>query len=159
MLDLGDQLEAEIALGRREYTVKETAGRTVSVWDYLNQREQLIAGDSGWRNLTALANSGVTLTNFFARRDGNLVHISCQLAATGTAGNITLANMPAGFAPSAKALRVGTASDRDGTSVRRISPYLSGIRILAMETGKNYEFGISYITDDAWPTVLPGTPA
>ncbi|WNT45373.1 minor tail protein [Arthrobacter phage MooKitty] len=115
--------------------------------------------DTGWRNLTALANSGVTLTNFFARRAGNLVHISCQVAASGTAGNITLLDMPAGFVPSAKALRVGTASDRDGTSVRRISPYLSGIRILAMEAGKNYEFGISYITDDAWPTVLPGTPA
>ena len=115
--------------------------------------------DTGWRNLSALAPEGVTFTNLFVRRVGNLVHVSCQLVATSTAGNITIVSMPSGFKPSDKALRVGTASDRTGTSVRRLSPYIGGLRILDMEVGKNYEFGISYLTDDPAPTVYPGTVA
>jgi hypothetical protein len=71
--------------------VDQTAGRAIYQWDDLNQREQLIYGDTGWRSIALDPTYGVAAAgNYFGgangaavdassiriRRIGNIVHLS-----------------------------------------------------------------------------------
>lgn len=156
MLDLGDQLEAEIPLGRREYTVNETAGRTVTVWDYLNGREQLIYGDTGWRNISSLLASGNYAANVWIRRQRNEVTVNMQDVTTG-AGLVTLFTLASGYRPDNPSVRAGIISD--GNNSRVVSPFGSSFRLMSMPGSGFWAGSVTFTTNDPWPTSLPGVAA
>ncbi|WP_345473764.1 SGNH/GDSL hydrolase family protein [Glutamicibacter ectropisis] len=141
----------------QRYVVRETAGRTVSVWDYLNNREQLIYGDTGVRDVSSLVPAGITVTNLRISRTGRTVNVSAQAVTSSTAGHMTILDLPLGFRPDDGSQRAGVATSRSSNIVRPISPFTSLLRILDMPAGTLMEFGCSYTTADPWPTTLPGS--
>lgn len=167
-LDAGDGLEIVIPSGRRSYTVSETAGRTVSVWDYLNNREQLIYGDTGERNITALSGN-VASGNIYLQRTGNEVTITIvmvKLAALGAGSSTDLfapGAIPAGFrhrrttwyeVKSNGATAANAEWRQFGVTSSGWLPIYSGATL-----ADEYRAVIKYTTTDPWPTVLPGVAA
>lgn len=144
------------------YQVSETAGRTVSVWDYLNSRYQLIYGDTGIRDITALA-PNVTSGKLYLYRDGNTITMIFDVVQMAGANGsnydmIPSGGIPMGFRPT----RTFWYNGIDGPpGVRRlgVSPagwvpvYLSPV------PGDVYRGTISWRTIQPWPTTLPGVAA
>ncbi|WLV27497.1 minor tail protein [Pseudomonas phage Hadban] len=143
--------EMMLADARQQIIVKEIAGRTVSVWDYLNKREQLIYGDTGWRNIGADLINGVTASTALIRREGNIV--SLRISTMSVPANTYFYNLPSGF--------------------RRISTrfYWGAIEMLINSSGQikpnppltiapgAYFSEIQFYTDEPWPSSLPGVAA
>lgn len=140
------------------YTLSEAAGRTVTVWDYLNQREQLIYGDTGWRDVSSwiTPGRGYMVSLMQVRRVGGTVHIRF---ADATGGTGTFFTPTAGF-------RVGSNTNRFW------APAVSNAGAVKQLRGNNYGFivdGVAasdvfncyaiYETSDPWPTALPGVAA
>lgn len=142
--------------------VDQTAGRVIYQWDDLNNREQLIYGDTGWRNIATSIAAGLGGT-MLLRRSNNV----CQMSATitipdGTPLGTTLATIPSGSGftlsnfvpayiytrPSASATQMGYRINADGTVVLTTS-WPAG--------GASLYINNSWLTTDAWPTSLPGT--
>lgn len=128
---------------------KEAAGRVATAWDHINNREQLIYGDTGLRDVSASVPRAQWAR---ARRIGNTVEIyinNCDLS--GLASNEPLLDLPAGFRPS---------------FVQRLDGYWSGsgypyadsssIKINGTNTGTQIISG-KFSTTDPWPTSLPGS--
>lgn len=143
-------------LGQRGYTVDQSAGRVVKVWDYLNNREQLIYGYTGVRDISALVTglSGQVLLS----RDGNNVTLELNnVSPTGT-GLTDFMYLPQGF-------RIGRTSYRwlqttAGGMSRSFQLYASGnSRINAADTSDSYRQSFTFPTLDPWPTTLPGVAA
>lgn len=68
------------------YRVDQTAGRTVTVWDYLNNREQVIYADTGIQDITALASNISAGRIEFQHKNGwnTLVLTNLKVTAAGT---------------------------------------------------------------------------
>lgn len=144
--------------------VDNTAGRAVYTWDDIANREQLIYGDSGWRDVTALVSPTYTATKVTLRRVGMQVTLNFDgLKSTTETGNSTFMNMPAGFGTDLTNglgnLRYGLATELSGANPRIISPEpnSSGMRFLSYTTGVALHGSLIYYTRDPWPTSLPGT--
>lgn len=148
-LDLGDGLNARIPLGR-PYKINQSAGRVVTVWDYLNQREQMIYGDTGWRSLpdTALLN-GATATRLLIRRKDETVVL--RLSGV-TLGNSTqFLQLPEGFA------NISSRFESPGGTFQ-----MNSARVLIAPSGWTAPTGayfthITFFATDVWPAILPGT--
>jgi hypothetical protein len=115
--------------------------------------------DTGWRSLTPASG---TSSDLLMRRVGSLVTVlSTTYAASG--GGLTYGTPfyvpPTGF----RASRTGTGVGRNGTSGAVIvvtGDSSTGLYFLAtLGASDPAYFSISYFTDDAWPTSLPGTAA
>lgn len=143
-----------VADSSQKVIVKETAGRTVSVWDYLNQREQLIYGDSGERDISALlagAAGRVTVS-----REGPMVHLSLEGVAPSTSNSGLILTLPPGFRP---ATRKDFTMPATTAAAAWRSTYIftsGGLGIWSPSTADNYRFYISFRTSEPWPTSLPG---
>lgn len=140
----------------QRYLVDETAGRTVKVWDYVNNREQIIYGDTGSRRLpipSALDPQG----DFFLRRVGNTVRLRMTAVKFTTTGNITIPGViPSGFRPVGYFPLTSTPYWSAETSVRaRVTG--ADVQILATVPGGITNFEASWDTNEPWPTTLPGT--
>jgi hypothetical protein len=127
-------------------------------WDEVNAREQLVYGDTGLRNII---NQAVTPTGqLYIRRVGLLVTIHAFAATHATASatfDITFASgQVPGFNPAQNVRTVainaaGTAKIVDITTATEIRYY--------QPEATAYSWSITYSTNDAWPTVLPGLPS
>lgn len=148
--------------------VDQTAGRTFYTWDYLNMREQLVYGDTGTRDITALVTwpTGVSITTgskVLLRRRGYSVEIWVEegLEFASAVAQSTFVTLPNGFVP----LSQGDMSpifNRNGLSqVGAIQSLLDGqIRVAssaATAVGANTRFRHVFQTQQSWPTTLPGT--
>ena len=156
---------------QRQYTVKETAGRTVTVWDYLNNREQLIYGDTGWRSLAVPAVAPLDGSgSILIRRVGSRVTLqfdSVGYTGAGTPEYMTAAGfLPNGFCPEYFDNPHGLISNISTNrfyfigilqaSRLRFSHFL----VAAPGIGTNALRGqISWTTTQTWPTTLPGVAA
>ena len=116
-------------------------------------------GDTGWRNLNTggFVNGAVSASwDMAVRRLGGVVHLryNATLAASVPSGS-ALYTMPSGFRISQGKTHVtGTASHQPA--------YDGSGSLLAFGAGFASTFLVLndvYVTDDAWPTTLPGTPA
>lgn len=139
--------------GQRGYIVKQQAGRTVSVWDYLNNREQLIYGDTGVRKLTPNAlftDSGQEVT---VSREGKTVSVTgWRLAATSApTGDVVVVSLPSGFRPH-NLSRLADMTFRG----RPLSVASNGDLIINAPVAPVDHFNITFRTNDPWPTTLPG---
>ena len=137
-------------------TVSNSAGRTVHVWDTLNQREQLIYGYTGVRDISALVTglSGQVLLS----RDGNNVTLEFNNVSPTSTGVVDFIYLPQGF-------RIGRTTYRwlqatvEGMS-RSFQLYASGnSRINTADLTDSYRQSFTFPTLDPWPISLPGTPA
>jgi hypothetical protein len=116
----------------------------------------MVYGDTGWREITTTVPAGITATNLRIRRLGNIVFVNVQAVSSTAARNVTFVTLPDGFAADSTVLRAGLAADRSGTSIRQLSPFGGGIRVLDMEATKAYEIGSSFTTKDRGPPPCPG---
>ena len=130
--------------------------------DPVTARVAALEQDTGTRNITALA-TGMTAGTWTLRRVGKWVFMNLYEAAFTSTGTWQAPSgmIPSGFRPPAVpayvlfpgAARVPTMS----SAGVRISRY-GGVDVYDVAT-KTISVTASWMTDDAWPTTLPGTPA
>lgn len=144
----------------RQYTIKETAGRVVTVWDYLNNREQMIYGDTGWRNISSLI-TGLVSGSIWVRRTGNTVTIRFDdliVTDQGTTGVNWSGLISSGFRYEAAGfayLPLSPSSSSHSTGGARIDRS-GNLYIYNMSGGKRARGIASWPTGEPWPTTLPG---
>lgn len=142
----------------QRYTVSETAGRVVKVWDYLSNREQLIYGDTGERDITSLlVNATGRLT---VSRVGPVAHLCFEGVAPMTSTSGLVASLPLGFRPATRkdfSIPATTASTVWRSAYIFPASGGGGIGIWSPSPTDLYRYYISFRTNDAWPTSLPGT--
>lgn len=157
----------------RQYTVKQTAGRVVTVWDYLNQREQLIYGDTGRRNITALFNGtapnatvGITGGSVYLTRVGRMVELNMEAVTLPPGQSTSFVQLgdiiPAGFQPpNERDFPLGarlTGEGAGGGSIR-INRLTGRIYIYLHADGETIRVTANWFTEEPWPTSLPGVAA
>lgn len=148
--------------------VDETAGRAIYTWDEVNNREQLVYGDTGWRDVKASIIAPYTAGSLLIRRVGSRVTLKWDGLNSGsdTPAGKGFYGEPAGFVMSSRdPLYYGNPHIEANTSASgtlwAFGKYASGITakvtLGAHSSTHYYNGGISYLTDNTWPAVLPGT--
>jgi hypothetical protein len=148
--------------------VDQTAGRCIYTWDDLNQREQLIYGDTGMRNITsdqgwvdALTGAGVTLAGSGLnriRRVNNVVELDWVIDKPASGNTVPAAAFPLGFRPAGLWNALGVTSSL--TMVRAYHAGGTNALIYQSQVGQsNVTISLTYTTADPWPTTLPGVSA
>ncbi|AXH46683.1 hypothetical protein QCN35_gp21 [Arthrobacter phage Synepsis] len=141
--------------------VDQTAGRAIYQWDDLNLREQLIWGDTGWREVSGLLVLGWTGGALYMRRVGFTVMLVGIIngAASTSDHFLSLLNDP-GFRPSAQGSFSPVISG-DYTAFRDMQyDATAGVMqmyIRAAPANKDWRISASWQTAQSWPTTLPGT--
>ena len=137
--------------------VDQTAGRAIYQWDDLNNREQIIYGDTGWRELSASLLNGWTASSLMVRRYGNLVTMKIFNLDSSAATNDTFFLPPSGWT---RAHGAGVLLfPKTSSSVAYLTLASTGCTF----TGRSGVYGtggyteVSWTTDGAWPNILPGT--
>lgn len=136
-------------------TVSNAVGRTVKVWDHLNNREQLIYGDTGTREITALF-PGISAGKVKISREGYRSFLKFEDVVFGaSSGTVDTGNLPLGFYNGASASRVVLSTS--STASRLATIYSSGLlRISGVVAGDTFVGGLSIRLSANWPTTLPG---
>lgn len=156
-LDLGDGLTMRLPLGR-PYSIDQSAGRVIKVWDYLNKREQIIYGDTGDRTADALLAPPVTAGFSRIRREGRTVEIYLnQAIISGLASSAVALSLPSGFRPSI----TQRISDTWGLAAGAYAYVDSnGLRFSNTAGGSSsIVLSARFTTNDPWPVELPGSPS
>jgi hypothetical protein len=143
--------------------VDQTAGRAIYQWDELNAREQLIYGDTGWRDISTLMVNGF-LGSLLIRRMGNTVtlrgSVRCPVGTASMNGTF-VSVLPTSFTPGSSAPWVFfPVRSNVGTTwftLYRKQPELTFEGSPTVGDANETRFEISFSTTDAWPTTLPGT--
>ncbi|WGH21713.1 minor tail protein [Arthrobacter phage Inked] len=134
----------------------QTAGRAIYQWDEPNNREQLIYGDTGWRDISQNGETGKVLI----RRFGSMVELRFRGAVSTASGTVTYTGiLPAGLRPSYSLeapYREGSSAF-GSTKMVTIDPVSTNVIFWAVAaTGTQLTCQSTYMTTDAWPTILPG---
>lgn len=151
--------------------VDQTAGRAIYTWDDLNNREQLVYGDTGWRTVTPTPNATITSGTVRYRRVGNQVYLRfvdllLSSGANGFGELIPAADVPVGFRPaSTERSMQNVGQSNNATYPQTISIYSAiawlyqtiGITPSLTRPASPLQGTVSWVTDEAWPTTLPGT--
>lgn len=118
-------------------------------------------GDTGMRNVLASLPSGWqgTAGRFTIRRSGSSVVMSAMNLRAQETGTTVLFPLPAGFRPAADSIGIGRENARAIPTVAYwYSPW--NFTITGLEAVNSLvSFSATFLTDDPWPTSLPGTPA
>ncbi len=136
--------------------VDQTAGRAIYVWDDLNSREQLIYGDTGWRDVKGLTINGWTSTVLQLRRVGHIVTLSGAITATAATSDHYLPVQP-GFTPSSSIYHGVASGIQVPPTFRPLGTNATNHYVTSGGTSGTYNIQANYPTTDAWPTTLPGT--
>lgn len=171
--ELGHRLMAASALTDRAraeqvgtYRFDNTAGKTCWAWDPTAGREQLIYGDTGERDITALSGN-VANGNIYLQRTGNEVTITLLMVKLATLASGSSTDLfapgaiPAGFRHRRTTwypMKSNGASNT-GTEWRQLGATSSGWMPIysSASLADEYRAVIKYTTTDPWPTSLPGT--
>ena len=149
-------------------------GETGPKGDKGDRGEQGIPGtatlsDTGWRKIELPTGySAATGHGLYLRRIGSTVHAQVAFQATTAGGNNKIGVAASGFqprfnwplpnAPAASA----RATDGNGATVSSGSFVIKSNRSFYLfdpDAGQSRYAYLTYLTDDAWPSTLPGTPA
>lgn len=137
--------------------VDQTAGRAIYKWDDLNNREQLVYGDTGDRDIAASHGNGT-----FAALKLRRVGYTCELVCVGwrppadATANLLSVVIPSGF----RAVHTHSGFVLDSANnVKYVtaSGSMASIVIGGNLNANTYTFSLTYLTAEAWPTTLPGT--
>lgn len=139
----------------------EVVGRTISVWDPVQNRAQLIWGDTGLRDITTvlagLSTPPSTLGTWYLRRTTFQVHLMCTGVGNTAAAEVVLdAAIPTGWRP-ATASAVGLAANATPTGVRMLVNASGQIRLAFPASLSVVAGSLSWPTVDAWPAATYGT--
>lgn len=136
--------------------VDQTAGRAIYQWDDVNNREQLIYGDTGWRDVTSLAGVGWASGSMYVRRVGYSIEIQLDNVTLSGNPNGTIISLPVGFRPTWNAyIPAIHGASRNSRSFFTGSNGSHGFNNAVAAEVMSWRF--SYTTGEAWPTTLPGT--
>ncbi|WP_295837387.1 pyocin knob domain-containing protein [uncultured Microbacterium sp.] len=134
--------------------IDQTAGRAIYTLDDVNGREQLIYGDTGSRNVTALLSAEWT-GSAYLRRVGQTVSVNVNAGSSAAVpANTTILTLPSGFRPDGTINKIIAGGNvqhgvvTDGNGITRADTALTALR-----------WYFSFTTSDPWPTSLPGTAA
>ncbi|UVK58680.1 minor tail protein [Arthrobacter phage GantcherGoblin] len=137
----------------------QTAGRVLYQWDEANAREQLVYGDTGWRDVTASLMNGWTGTSLWLRRIGYVVYIRAYNMVGTSATLNKFYTLPVGFQRSPSGTEYLTSSDGfTPLSIENAGNVLAFVNTSNRFAGAFGNF-TPFTTIDAWPTSLPGTAA
>lgn len=141
-------------LNTRYYTIDQTAGRVVKVWDYLNNREQMVYGDTGWRTLPVTGGQAGALR---IRRTDATVTLAFSNVRNAASGTVLIGEAPLGFRPFQTV--PGMVQDSNSMRVAQALSYAPySIQVLGVGLANSYLTGvISWPTNETWPTTLPGS--
>lgn len=128
----------------------QSAGRAAYMWDHTQQREQLIYGDTGLRDVTSYL--GLTAGQALLRRLTYQVELVLVDAVFGTsAGTVDLPALDAAFRPSTNYNVVQAA----GSNFIRTFMGSSGqLRLYNLVSGAGVNGAYTYSTRQPWPTSL-----
>lgn len=139
----------------------QTAGRAIYQWDDLNNREQLIYGDTGWRDLTPLLANGWTAQWMRIRRVNNTATLQFLNVGGADATTDTIFTLPIGFQPSTGGYHLGLPfADSAPNNLSYIR--IGGINFMLIK-GRAAPYSTSVMSTvswdvyEPWPTTLPGT--
>ena len=147
----------------------ESVGRRLFQWDANNSRWQMTYGDTGWRNITAdLAGASTTAdpnAEVHIRRVNDRVEIRLARGASGTWTSGTIYTLPDAFRslPAGVLGHVAVTGLMDyGTAQETAATLWTATTIAGLETNgwsatNDYRGHLTYSTNSAWPTTLPGT--
>ncbi|AZS08722.1 minor tail protein [Arthrobacter phage Litotes] len=138
--------------------VDQTAGRAIYQWDDLNGREQIVYGDTGWRDIKTLLVNGWTANVVYLRRQGDRCTLKGLTLDGSALTSTTFLNLTSGFRPQHgdSYFQANTIS----AAFALMAVGLSGaVRAQTGQTmyGSPAYFEISWTTTEAWPTTLPGS--
>lgn len=136
--------------------VDQTAGRAIYTWDDVNNREQLIYGDTGWRDVTSLLLNGWTSEGpiLLRRMLYSVELVMLGLVDTASTDATVLTILP-GFQP-VRNVVLRVVGDR-GVTVRSAERDIRIVRT-GSRLGDQYNgASVSWSTATSWPTSLPGT--
>ncbi|AXC38647.1 minor tail protein [Arthrobacter phage Tatanka] len=142
--------------------VDQSAGRTIYQWDDINNRDQLVYGDTGVRDVRALFDSAkVTVGTGKMRRTGHVVELRVlgMQAVAGVSGNIQtlLTNLPYGFRNEHTVTVIATQGFESLTRAD-LAFNAGGLTVRNLVQNPSTSFTLIWTTLDAWPTTLPGDP-
>lgn len=153
---------------------------TNGAWTWLkmsgsgNTGWRVTVGDTGWRSMTADWNVSPRssgdgwVTRLLIRRVGNRITLACYLASAFGSGkdHSVAAFIPAGFR-NTSSLNLWPQANRfriTSSQINYVDPALEtgtagNLRIINPSTAHEAYSEPSWLTDNQWPTTLPGTPA
>jgi hypothetical protein len=132
--------------------VDTSAGRVIYTWDDVNQRDQIVNGDTGWRDVTPLSGTAAWIR---LRRTNTTVYVWVSAWVNGTSADIIA--LPAGFQTGTNSI-VGNWGDRGGSPTAiNINGPSSLIQATAGASATSTSCFLSFPTVNSWPTTLPGT--
>lgn len=141
---------------RESLVFDQTAGRVVKAWDYLNNREQLIYGDTGARLLANDPAATTAAGSILLRRTGHQVEIFIHDKVTVGSGNLQVAVIPEGFRPYQWVNE--TMSAVYDTTINGVRIASSGaVTVFGVAAGDTMRGHVTWTTTEPWPTSLPGT--
>lgn len=144
---------------RRDMTVGERVIATIG------GVETVLYCDTGWRNIMPLLTvEGYTFTgSLLLRRNLNIVSMQGAITASGPIPKLTQfisGNSIVGFRPygntTIAAVRIGNPTN--GTTGAGMSTAFNGFYLDTQWTDQLY-VATTWVTNDTWPSTLPGTPA
>ena len=118
----------------------------------------VVEGDTGWRTITS-TNANIAGT-FLLRRQAGRVSIQANTGATVTsapASGETLYTLATGWRPKVNVYDSHTSGSGSARALLVRSTGL--IDLFALALNEQVHANVTYPTDEAWPTTLPGTPA
>lgn len=141
--------------------VDQTAGRALYTYDEQNSRDQLIQGDTGWRDISSLLKDGWAGSVYIRRED---YRVTVRFDALNPAALTTNAPLvlPLGFAPNVFderfILHHAIADTTPPATVRRGRAFTNRIIEIYCPAAGGLLYGsFSFSLTSAWPTALPGT--
>lgn len=145
--------------------VDQTAGRAIYGWDDLNNREQLVYGDTGNRNILAdlqakVPSFTVGYGTAVIRRHGNVVTFTPAYFSGTRPVDEILYTVPTGFrrASSANYPMVHPIMNLQGVNVAGscLTYHIGNIYWYGPDVNSRSITPMTWMTDDPWPTTLPG---
>jgi hypothetical protein len=152
--------------------VDQTAGRAIYQWDDLNNREQLIYGDTGWREFPVPVVADKTVSgNVRIRRRGSevelwFVDVVLSPNATGYCTILLSTDIPAGFKGSSNTRTMQAVGlQNNALTMQVITNFLeiawthsiSGTALSTTRPTVGLSGTIKWTTEENWPTSLPGS--
>jgi hypothetical protein len=151
--------------------VDQTAGRAIYTWNPLNSQDQLVYGDTGWRTVTPNTNATVTGGTVRFRRIGNQVYLRFVDLALSTGANgfgelFAAADIPIGFRPNGVERSMQMVGQTNNATYLQVISIYSAVAWLYQTIGianslsrppSPLQGTVTWVTDEAWPTTLPGT--
>lgn len=138
--------------------VDQTAGRAIYTFDEINNREQLIYGDTGWRDISANILNGHT-GSIMVRRTLHETHLKIDVTPNATTPQADVFNWPSGFEPSSSAFY----TTRPSSAVASLNVYTNNLKVSISTINDWQEVwgSVNWMGTlpcfEPWPITLPGT--